>query len=314
MIHDGYDRQEEYAVETDLLRTFTTVARTGSFTVTAQELGFVQSTVTGHIQALEKRLGVRLLDRLRTGTMPTDAGTRLLEYATAMIDLETRLEAEVPAGDERATGPVRVIAPESLCAYRLPTVLAELRAQAPDVRLNLVPGGTAQALRHLRDGRSEGALLMEPAMAAHDLRVEPLGPEELTLLVAPGSDLTTGPLEWANLADHDALLLEEGCSYSDEVARQLLAVGQPGSRRVRFGSIEAVKRCVAAGLGWAVLPTVTATDELHTGTLASVTGPLPAIPTAYLATLPERTLNVAAHTVFDQLRTLWATDPAAPTT
>ncbi|MFU8872831.1 helix-turn-helix domain-containing protein [Micromonospora sp. SL4-19] len=39
-------------VETALLRTFTAVARTGSFTATARELGYVQSTVTGHVQTV----------------------------------------------------------------------------------------------------------------------------------------------------------------------------------------------------------------------------------------------------------------------
>lgn len=73
-----------------------------------------------------------------------------------------------------------------------------------------------------------------------------------------------------------------------QVARNLLAVAQPDSRRVRFGSIEAVKRCVAAGLGWTVLPTVTADTELRAGTLVAPAAPLPPAPTVHLATHPDR--------------------------
>lgn len=293
-------------METDLLRTFATVAHTRSFTATARELGYVQSTVSGHLQTLEKLLGVRLLDRLSTGAVLTEAGARLLVYATQMLDLETRLADEVPAPEAEPTGQVRLIAPESLCAYRLPALLAKLRTASPGVRLTLAPGGTAHALQSVRTGQSEVALLLESTMAAKDLHLEAVGTEDLTLLAAPDFGLPQGAVTWAQLAEHDVFLLEDGCSYSDEVARKLLNVGQPDSRRIRFGSVEAVKRCVAAGLGWAVLPATTAMEEVQAGTLVVASGPLPPIPRVHLVTHPERTLSPAVHAALSHLRDLWA--------
>lgn len=300
-------------METDLLRTFIAVVRTGSFTAAARELGYVQSTVTGHLQALERRLGTRLLDRLPSGAVPTDAGARLVPYAKQLLDLETRIATDVPYGDDRPTGRVRLMAPESLCAYRLPDLLARLRADAPDVRLALAPGGTASALAAVRAGTVELSLLLEPTLTAADLHLEQLGNEELTLLTAartrhlhtPGQELT-----WAQLAQNDALLLEDGCSYSDDVARQLLAVGQPDTRRTRFGSVEAVKRCTAAGLGWTILPSVTAAAELHAGALTALPGPLPPQPVVHVATHPHRTPSAATRLVLDQLRLLWQPVPS----
>ena len=292
-------------METDLLRSFAAVVRTGSFTAAARELGYVQSTVTGHVQALERRFGERLLDRLPTGALATEAGHRLLLHAERLLDLEALMAAEVPSGGGRPAGRVRLVAPESLCAYRLPALLGELRAAAPDVRLTLAPGGTAQALAAVRNGGADAALLLEPALVAPDLSVEALGGEELALLAAAASASDATPTTWERLADHDALLLEDGCSYSDEVARHLLTAGQPDSRRVRFGSIEAVKRCVAAGWGWTVLPAVTAVTDLRAGTLAVLPGPLPPAPTVHLATHPDRTLTTATRLVLDELRALW---------
>jgi DNA-binding transcriptional LysR family regulator len=299
-------------VESDLLRTFTAVVRTGSFTAAARELGFVQSTVTGHLQALERRLGTRLLDRLASGAVPTDAGSRLLPYAEQLLELETRIATDVPdSDDDRPRGRVRVVAPESLCAYRLPDLLARLRTNAPGVRLALTPAGTASALAAVRAGTAETALLLEPTLTAADLHLEQLGAEELTLLAAPDApNLYTSvqsgqELAWAELAQQDALLLEDGCSYSDDVARQLLAAGQPESRRIRFGSVEAVKRCTAAGLGWTVLPEVTAAAELSAGSLTALPAPLPSQPVVHLATHPDRTLSVATRVVGEHLRALW---------
>lgn len=296
-------------METELLRTFTAVVRSGSFTAAARELGYVQSTVTGHLQVLERCLGTRLLDRLSTGAIPTEAGNRLLPFAEQLLELEARMAAEVPSGDGRPTGRVRLVAPESLCAYRLPALLPELRAAAPAVRLGLAPAGTAAALTAVRTGAAEAALLLEPELAAADLRLEPLGVEELALLGAatfdPSRDTDGQTLTWAQLANQDTLLLEDGCSYSDDVARRLLAAGQPDSCRTRFGSIEAVKRCVAAGLGWTVLPAATVASEVSTGALTVLRGPLPPAPTVHLATHRNRTPSTATRLVLEQLRMLW---------
>ncbi len=295
--------------------TFTAVVRTGSFTAAARELGYVQSTVTGHLQALERRLGTRLLDRLPSGAVPTDAGARLLPYAVQLLDLETRIATDVPYGDDRPVGRVRLVAPESLCAYRLPDLLARLRATAPDVRLALAPAGTAQALAAVRAGATETALLLEPTLTAADLHLEQLGAEELTLLAAPhAADLYRSGqfgqrLTWTQLAQQDVLLLEDGCSYSDDVARHLLAAGQPDSKRTRFGSVEAVTRCTAAGLGWTVLPSVTAATELRAGALTALPGPLPPQPVVHLATYPHRTHNAATRLVLNHLRALWQPMP-----
>lgn len=296
-------------METDLLRTFTTVVRCGSFTAAARDLGYVQSTVTGHLQALERRLGTRLLDRLSHGAIPTEAGNRLLPLAQQLLELETRMVAEVANRDGRPAGRVRLVAPESLCAYRLPALFPELRAAAPAVRLSLAPAGTAAALAAVRTGNAEAALVLEPELAAADLRLEPLGVEGLSLLAAPTfeplGDRGGQPLTWAQLATQDAVLLEDGCSYSDDAVRRLLVAGQPDSRRTHFGSIEAVKRCVAAGLGWTVLPTTAAATEVTTGTLTTLRGPLPPAPTVHLATHPNRTPSTATQLVLEHLRTLW---------
>ncbi len=302
-------------VETDLLRSFAVVVRTGSFTAAARELGYVQSTVTGHLQALERRLGTRLLDRLPSGAVPTEAGARLLPYAEQLLELEARIATDVPYGDDRPVGRVRLVAPESLCAYRLPDLLARLRVTAPDVRLALAPAGTAPALAAVRAGTAETALLLEPTLTAADLHLEQLGAEELTLLAAPHSaelyrsGQSGQEVTWAQLAQQDVLLLEDGCSYSDDVARHLLAAGQPDSRRTRFGSVEAVKRCTAAGLGWTVLPSVTAAAELRAGALTALPGPLPPQPVVHLATHPNRTPSTATRFVLDHLRTLWQPVP-----
>jgi len=74
---------DAYHVEAQLLRTFVAVARLGSFSAAAVELGYTQAAISQQIAALEGDLKVSLLNRRPVS--PTEAGARLLEHAEALL-------------------------------------------------------------------------------------------------------------------------------------------------------------------------------------------------------------------------------------
>ncbi|MDA0159314.1 LysR family transcriptional regulator [Solirubrobacter ginsenosidimutans] len=84
------------------LRTFVTVARLGSFSAAARELGYTQSAVSQHIGVLEADLGAPLLTR--RPVEPTEAGARLLEHAEPIL---LRLDAARADVAKVAGGPPR---------------------------------------------------------------------------------------------------------------------------------------------------------------------------------------------------------------
>lgn len=291
-------------MDTRLLRTFLAVARLNSFTEAASELRFTQSTVTSHIQKLERQLGTVLLDRLPAGVQVTDAGARLIPRAEEVLTAETQLHAVARDDEGRVHGTVRVMAPESLCTYRLPDVVTALRESAPDVDVWPTPGGLDRAIDEVRRGNVDLALTLEPILPASELRAELLGREELVLLISP-ENAPGDAVTWSELAAQDALLIEEGCSYSDTIAANLRRHGEAAGRRSHFGSIEAIKRCAAVGLGWAALPAVTANEQITNGTLQVLEGPsLPACEVHALLH-PRRYLTPATHAVLNQLRRTW---------
>ncbi|SDZ42307.1 DNA-binding transcriptional regulator, LysR family [Amycolatopsis xylanica] len=245
-------------MDTRLISTFTTLARTGGFTAAAAELHLAQSTVTAHIQALERDLRVRLVDRLPSGAVLTEAGRRVLERAQQLLDAEAALRAEARSGGP-IEGEVTVGATESLCAYLLPGAIAALHASHPAVDVRLTPSGTAGTVERLRDGRISAGLILEPALRAADLVIEKAGTLDLGFACAPDHDLAGRKAGWAELAGHRWFLLEEGCTYSDDVARELAAGEHP--HITRLGSVEAVRACVAAGLGLTLLPTFALADR-----------------------------------------------------
>ncbi|WP_399894251.1 LysR family transcriptional regulator [Streptomyces sp. BBFR51] len=261
-------------MDTRLLTTFTVLARTGSFTAAAAELHLAQSTVTVHIRTLERDLGVRLFDRLPTGALLTDTGGRLLEQAEEVLDAMARLRA---GSDDTGvvSGRVVVGSPESLCASRLPGVVAALRADHPEVDVHLYAAGTEECVGGLRSGRLDLALLLEEEAEFPDVTAAPVGREPLALVSAPEHPLAAREraVSWPDLAPESFFLLEEGCSYSDALARRLLEVPDGRPRLTRFGSVDAARNCVAAGLGLALLPLTTVAEELRRGRLVKLDGP-----------------------------------------
>jgi DNA-binding transcriptional LysR family regulator len=249
-------------METRLLETLLAVVRAGGFTAAADELSLSQSTVSAHLAELEKLAGTALFERRPRGAVPTAAGRRLAGRAP---DILARLQHAFDAAAEvsaRPAGPVRLHAPESVCAYHLVPVLRDLRARYPALQPILQPAGTRIALAAVEERRADLALVIEPAVAAPHLELDDLGAMELALVAAPGHRLAgRRRITIRDLYDESVLLLEEGCSYSDDLAGRL---GQ--SRRAaphgRYGSVQTVKRLVEAGLGIAVLPAVTVAEEV----------------------------------------------------
>jgi molybdate transport repressor ModE-like protein len=81
------------ALDLQQLKTFQTIATTGSFTQAARVLGYSQSNVTHQIQTLEQRLGLALIERERfsKGVVITRAGRRVLQHSERILELAQKL-------------------------------------------------------------------------------------------------------------------------------------------------------------------------------------------------------------------------------
>lgn len=296
-------------MDTRLLRTFATVARTGNLTAAAEHLHLVQSTVTAQVQALEKELGLRLLDRLPRGVVLTGAGREVLAQAEAVLEAESRLRAvAASAGGAggRVTGRVVLAAGETLVSARLPGVIAALRRSHPGIEVDLRTMGTATAVAALRTGELDLALLLEDEAAFRDVACTPLAREPLVLVCSPDHPAARGaagsPAGWADLAREDYFLHEQGCSYSDRFIERLLTAAEGAPPRItRFGSLEAARSCVAAGLGLSLLAHANVSDALAAGRLTQVPGPHFPDVTVQLARHRRRWLSPAASALTTEL-------------
>src|SRR5438067_2080200 len=90
------------------LRSFVTVVRTGGFAAAARELDYAQSTITLHMNELERELGAPLLRRERRAMVTTEAGAALARYAREMLRLGDDARSAVAAYAAGRRGSVRL--------------------------------------------------------------------------------------------------------------------------------------------------------------------------------------------------------------
>lgn len=258
-------------MDLDHLRTFRAIARSGSFTAAAESLHYAQSTVSVHIRALEAELGAPLFDRMPAGARLTDVGRRLMPLAERMLDLAAAA-ATVAGHDGEAVGELTIAAPETVVAHHLPAVLHHLRDQHPQVRVRLEPVPYHEIRTAVATGRVDvGYLLQPPAASTSSVAIAPLRAEPLVMVTAADQPLATPVDDIAEEFSRTTLFLtESGCGYRPLLESHLDRAGVRPGHTLEFDSVEAIRRCVEAGLGVALLPRAWVAASLRSGAVVSM--------------------------------------------
>jgi DNA-binding transcriptional LysR family regulator len=131
------NRRVPRSLEWDDLRYVLAVASAGSLASAARQLGVNHTTVLRRVSAFERRLGLRLFERLPTGYVLTPGGEELIATARQIDDRVTELERKLTGRDLRLSGVVRVTTTDTLMASILPKVLAEFRAAHPGIQIEV---------------------------------------------------------------------------------------------------------------------------------------------------------------------------------
>jgi DNA-binding transcriptional LysR family regulator len=177
-------------VDPRFLRTFAAVVRLGSFSAAARELGYTQSAVSQHIAVLEADLGATLLHRRPVA--PTEAGTRLLEHAGAILLRLDAARADVARAVAEAPGTLVVGATPLSASLAARAVAAARRARPPVAVAVRVAGreaiAVAVATGELDAGIVDGAVAAGDALALPETGVPVAAFAEEPLAVAVARD------------------------------------------------------------------------------------------------------------------------------
>ncbi len=244
------------------LGIFAAVAQAGSIGRAAERLNTVQSNVTQRVRALEDRLGVTLFHRSKRGVTLTTVGARLLPYATRIAELLE--EARLVTRDEAVPGgELRIGAMETVAAFRLPPILVAYAALCPAVDVALDTGPTEHLVERVLRRELDGAFVSGPVAHAL-LQAVTVAEEELVLVTSPqvgsAEDLGRG----GRLAGK-TIAFRAGCSYRQRTESFLAREGLLGLPRLEMGTLDGMIGCVAAGVGFAILPRAVVTEAAAVG-------------------------------------------------
>lgn len=121
----------------DDFRIFLAVVQTGSVNRAAIRLGLSQPTASRRLSRLEKRLGIRLFDRDRTGPRLTHHGRRILNDVSAAGYSLNRASRSANASQGRIEGDCRVVMGDGLATYWMPRFLGRFYEQHPNIELKM---------------------------------------------------------------------------------------------------------------------------------------------------------------------------------
>ncbi|AZP22392.1 LysR family transcriptional regulator [Streptomyces aquilus] len=191
-------------LETRELRYFVAVAEELHFGRAAERLGMAQPPLSRAIQQLERRLGVRLLERNRRGVRLTGAGEVLLQEGRAALDATAAAARRTRrAGGADSFGGSRerlVLAVKAAASHDLLRKLLDAYAAEPDsAEIEVLPCSINEQEELLRDGRADVALMHTPWNSLAGFDSEPLTTEGQVAVLPTGHPLAAH--ETLSLAD-----------------------------------------------------------------------------------------------------------------
>jgi DNA-binding transcriptional LysR family regulator len=145
------------------LLTFREVAHQGSFSRAGEALSLTQPAVSQQVAALERQLGVKLLERGPGGPTPTAAGALLLAHADAVADRLSQAGEQISELAEAERETLRVGAFPSALATIIPEAIVRLRAQRPDVQVEAVEASGDELGQMVADGTLHAAVCFQDA-------------------------------------------------------------------------------------------------------------------------------------------------------
>jgi DNA-binding transcriptional LysR family regulator len=254
------------------LRVLVAVARHGSVTAAAHALNYAQPSVSHHLARLEAETGTKLITRAGRGIRLTDAGRLLAERAAEVIGRLDAAENELAVYSGTRAGRLRLAAFPSALSTLVPAAAAMLRDKHPSVDLRLTEAEPPEALRMLRAGYVDVALVFrhepegpdtEPAPAERELREQVLLDEPVHVIAPadPRPDADGVPaaaiteMHPADLARFSGQRWIAGCDRCREhLLKQCAAAGFSPKIAFTTDDFVAVQALVGAGLGLALLP------------------------------------------------------------
>ncbi len=252
------------------LQAFIAITETGNFGQAAKKCGVTQSTISRQIQSLEQDLGLPLFHR-STQAKLTLGGEKLLPRAQKICQewhKATRECADLIAGKQPE---LCIAAIHSVCAHFLPPILQQFCLDYPEVQLRVTALGSDRALKVLRDGLIDLAIVMNNRFLTNSAEIELaiLYEEQVDVLMAanhPLSKLDKIPPQ--ELVKYPQIVFKDGYGMQRLVQEWFEHQNVEIKTAMELNTLDAFRGVIRQGEMIALLPHKALIDSYNDPTLA----------------------------------------------
>ncbi|MGP4007193.1 LysR family transcriptional regulator [Streptomyces sp. 4N124] len=249
-----------------LMHSFITVAQSGSFSGAAKRLGSSGSLVSRHVAELERRVGVRLVNRTARSVSLTEPGLRYAEFAARILNEIEAEDAGIAQSHDRAEGTLSIICPKWIGSLDLGDAIAAFSAAHPKIHVRFELGGMSDRTYDFLDSGFDVAFHTRD-LRDSSVRLKKVSSLPFVLCASKAYVDEHGPLTHPNdLAAHHCLV-----HVNDPVWR--IGHGHASTlhkiRNIAFSSNSyiALQKAAVHGRGIALLPQRPVYDDLVSGAL-----------------------------------------------
>jgi DNA-binding transcriptional LysR family regulator len=289
------------------MQSFVRVVRAGSFTLAAHQLGLSRALVSRHVNDLETRLGVCLLNRSTRALDLTEEGRQYLDFCEQMLRSIESKEGELAQARAAPAGNLRVLAPNSFGNLHLADAVIAFARAHPRLRLSLLLENTWFRQDDFSQRGLDMALRFAPIRKT-TMTAEPIAEFEWVVCAAPEYLARRDKLAKPGDLSAHACLLHSDALPDDHIWR---FAGPRGKIAVRVeaamysNSALALRKAAVAGLGIALLPRYSVAEELASGALISLLQRYHVPPRTLFAVYPSANTTPTKVRIFIDFLTKW---------
>ena len=236
----------------------------------AAKCGISQSAASQHVQEVERRLGVALLDRGKRPLVLTAAGKLYADFCRQVVLREEEFQAALDELKRQAGDTVRVASIYSIGLSEMSRLREAFAARQPAARVEVDYMRPDQIYHAVRNGSADLGLVSYPE-SSRELAALPWREEEMQVAVPPSHPLANRDQVYpADLNGIEYVAFDEDLTIRRELDRFLRAEGAEVRVTMHFDNIQTIKEAVALGSGASILPARTMQAEIEQGRLVAV--------------------------------------------
>lgn len=250
----------------DQVRSLIEVIRVGSFTSAAAELYLTQPAVSLHVQELENRFKVKLVERVGRRMTATAAGVELAAIGQRLLDEVDEAHRVMRRYVDGFVGQVRIGMSMTVLIYLMPPVIRQLRSTVPSLELTIRTRFSENTLQGVRDNELDLGICTGP-VSDKSVEITEIGLDRLMAILPPDAGDAPGLITPAILKRWP-LILGNPRSALRHLVEEWIGVDGPVPRPVmELDNVAGIKSVVGSGLGASLVPLIAIGDDGQDGRL-----------------------------------------------